>query len=133
MLLVRDPTFVRKVAKRWSYLRCNVFAYKNILSVLHEVLPPTKIAVADIRNWYQENMTNVTKVVRPVDEPCEFYKQTVQYLVYWIRQRLNWLDVNIGREHFITSKRDLNNWNDYWVKLNRNDYPLIAQEIPYKR
>jgi hypothetical protein len=132
MLLVQDDTFIKMVQKRWTHLRCNLFSYKNISKIIKFSTPSLKIVEKDIKNWYQNTITNVTKVINPIDEPLEFYEQTVCYLLFWIRKRLDWLDTAIEKKGFITSKQNLNNWDDYWTKLNRNDYPLIPQRVSYK-
>jgi hypothetical protein len=114
-----DTAFSKKHLGRWKILRENVLSEENIYSCIDSLTRVLKEAKArHFERWPIENKWP-NKIVEPT------YEENIDYLKYWIKDRLIWLDNNWGKdekevEEMIVIKAKEIKSNSKWLEYIAN-------------
>jgi hypothetical protein len=91
--LMEYPKFKKQLAERWDFLRKNTLSLDNIFSIIDKEI--SLIEIPYKRHSIKWNIEN--KEIWPNYYVGKTFKDDVDYMKDWIRQRLNWLDENIKK------------------------------------
>ena len=118
--LIQNDSFRMKLTERWFELRTNVLDLGKIYNHIDSI--SNLLDVAKDRNF--EKWDNLGEWIWPNYQLGVTYQDEIEFIKFWIYQRINWIDNNINELRLIVSdcssneKKLIYNSNNLGQKIN---------------
>ncbi len=113
--LFQDPVFMQQYKKRYRVLRSHAFSNFNLMSRIHYY--NNLLSEAQPRD--QQNWNTLGTWIWPNWFVGNTYKEEVDWMTNWLKQRLQWMDQQLGEPYSL-----IHYWN-----FNEDDYLIPTYSV----